>query len=141
MSAALILALCFTVALLVTTAYFLMGALPLLVLQHDTPLDSSFVRAFFNTYYLAAMFVASGAALSYGLAGRPSFALGAAALLLVAAGLRRRVMAIMDQLREQIQSSGAAAVRRFRRIHVTAMLVNLLQLVVVVWSLTTFSLK
>lgn len=41
----------FTVALLVTTAYFLLGSVPLLVLKHDTPLDSRFLRGCFNTYY------------------------------------------------------------------------------------------
>ena len=34
-------ALGFTVALLVTTAYFLMGGLPLLILKHDTPVLTS----------------------------------------------------------------------------------------------------
>ena len=42
MSAALIAALIFTVALLVTTAYFLMGSVPLLILKHDTVLDARF---------------------------------------------------------------------------------------------------
>jgi hypothetical protein len=50
MSAALIVALCCTVALLVVTAYFLMGSVPLLILKHDTPLDARFVRGFYNTY-------------------------------------------------------------------------------------------
>jgi hypothetical protein len=59
MPAAMYAALFFTVALLVTTAYFLMGSVPLLVLKHDTPLDASFVRGFFNTYYLAAMVTAN----------------------------------------------------------------------------------
>lgn len=39
-------ALLFTVALLVTTAYFLLGGLPLLVLDHDTSLDARFIRGF-----------------------------------------------------------------------------------------------
>ena len=51
MSAPLIAALFFTVALLVTTAYFILGSVPLLILKHDTPKDSRFVRGFFNTYY------------------------------------------------------------------------------------------
>ncbi len=55
-------ALFFTVALLVTTAYFLLGGLPLLVLQHDTPTDARFVRGFFNVYYRAALVTSAGAA-------------------------------------------------------------------------------
>lgn len=64
----------FTVALLVTTAYFLMGGLPLLVLQHDTPVDARFIRGFFNLYYRAVLVTAVGAAASYawlGWAGWP----------------------------------------------------------------------
>ena len=79
MPAALITALFFTVALLVTTAYFLLGSVPLLVLKHDTPLDARFVRGFFNTYYLGAMVTAGAAAVSYAVAGNPGFAAGAAA--------------------------------------------------------------
>jgi len=80
MSAALIAALVFSVILLVITAYFLMGSVPLLILKHDTPMDSRFVRGFFNTYYLAAMLTASATAVSYAVAGRLVFAVGAAAL-------------------------------------------------------------
>ena len=64
MSAALIAAIFFTVALLVTTAYFIMGSLPLLVLKHDTPMDARFVRGFFNIYYRAAFITAAGTAIS-----------------------------------------------------------------------------
>ena len=80
MSAALISALIFTVVLFVTTAYFLMGAIPLLILKHDTDLDSRFVRGFFNTNYLAAMVAGGATALSYAWAGNLIFSAGAAAL-------------------------------------------------------------
>ena len=40
----LILALISTVALLVCMGFFMMGSLPLLILKHDTPLDSHFIR-------------------------------------------------------------------------------------------------
>ncbi len=70
----------FTVALLVTTAYFLMGGLPLLILQHDTPVDARFIRGFFNLYYRAAFWTSLGACISYGLWGRYAFAVGAAVI-------------------------------------------------------------
>lgn len=139
MSLALIAALFFTVALLVTTTYFLLGSVPLLVLEHDTPMDSRFVRSFFNTYYLAAMGTASATALSYALAGRLAIASGAAALALLAAILRRKVIPTMDSLREEIQSSGTSAISAFRRIHTSAILINLAQLVVIVWTLIAVS--
>ena len=141
MSAALIAALFFTVALFVVTAYFLMGSVPLLILKHDTPLDSRFVRGFFNTYYLAATFTASATGLSYAFAGKAAFAAGAAALALLATVLRRKVIPRMDALRQKIDASAADAVAEFRRLHVTAIVVNLAQLVLIVWSLTTLTLQ
>lgn len=141
MSAALIAALFFTVALLVTTGYFLLGSVPLLVLKHDTPLDSRFVRGFFNTYYLGAMFTASATAVSYAFAGKLVLAAGAAALALLAAILCRKVIPKMDSLGARIQVGETNAIPGFRRIHVTAILLNLAQLVLIVWSLTTLSLR
>jgi hypothetical protein len=141
MSAALITALFFTVALLVATAYFLLGSVPLLILKHDTPMDSRFVRGFFNTYYLAAMFTASAAAVGYAFAGRLVFAACAAVLALLATILRWKVIPQMDSLRAQIQVSGTDAIPGFRRTHLFAILCNLTQLVLIVWSLTTFSLQ
>ena len=133
-------ALFFTVALLVTTAYFLLGGLPLLVLEHDTPLDARFVRGFFNVYYTAAMVTATGAALSYALWGRFAFAAGALALLGLAVLLRRHLLAVMAQLGERIQAADAAAIRGFRRVHGWALLANLGQLVLVVWAVLRLSL-
>jgi hypothetical protein len=141
MSLALIAALFFTVALLVTTAYFLLGSIPLLVLKHDTPLDSRFVRGFFNTYYLGAMFTAGGAAVTYAFAGRAAFSAGAAALALLATLLRRKVIPQMDSLQARIQAGGIEAIPGFRRTHVFAILVNVVQLALIVWSLIAFPLQ
>ncbi|MDB5896728.1 MAG: hypothetical protein JWP41_330 [Ramlibacter sp.] len=140
MPSPLIAALCFTVALLVTTGYFILGSIPLLILTHDTPLDSRFVRGFFNIYYVGAMITAAGTAVSYALAGKPVFGAGAAALALLAAMLRRKVIPQMDSLRSKIELGEADAIARFRRTHLVAILINLAQLVLIVWSLTTFSL-
>ncbi len=133
-------ALLFTVALLVTTAYFLLGGLPLLVLDHSTDLDARFVRAFFNLYYKAAFVAAVGAALSFGLWGRPAFALGAAGLAVAVTVLRRRFIPVMAQWGAQIGASAPQAIRRFRQLHVAALLMNLLQLALLVWALLQFSL-
>lgn len=140
MPAAMIAALFFTVALLVTTAYFLMGSVPLLILDHDTPVDARFIRGFFNTYYLAAMLTATATSVSYAFAGRPAFATGAAALAILTAILRAMVIGKMDHLRAQIQADGQVAIPGFRKTHLMAIVINLIQLVVVVWSLTTLSL-
>ena len=139
MSAAMFAALGFTVALLVTTAYFIMGSIPLLVLKHDTPLDARFVRGFFNIYYVAAVVTASGTSISYAFAGRPGLATGAAVLALLAAVLRKKVIPKMDALGEQIQSNYMDAIPGFRRTHITAILINIAQLAAIVWSLVALS--
>lgn len=140
MPAAMYAALFFTVALLVTTAYFLMGSVPLLILRHDTPRDSEFVRGFFNIYYKAAMFTAAATSISYGLAGRTEFATGAAALVVVAALLRATIIGKMDRSRAHILTDDTDAIPGFRRTHALAILINVLQLWAVVWSLTKLSL-
>jgi hypothetical protein len=141
MSAAMLVALFFTVALLVTTAYFILGSIPLLILKHDTPLDSRFVRGFFNTYYLVAIFTAAATAASYAVAGRLVVAAGAIGLAVLAATLRRSVIPKMDALRAEIQVSNMDAIPGFRRTHLIAILINLAQLVVIVWTLIAFSKK
>jgi len=141
MSAALIAALFFTVALLVTHAYFLLGSVPLLILKHDTPMDARFVRGFFNTYYLAAMYTASATAVSLTLSGRLALAAGAATLALLAAVLRRTIIPKMDSLRAQMPASETNTIPEFRRMHVAAILANLAQLVLIVWSLVATSLQ
>lgn len=135
MPAAMIAALFFTVALLVTTTYFILGSIPLLVLKHDTPLDARFVRAFFNLYYRAALITASATAVSYALAARPVLAAGAAGLALLAFVLRRKVIPKMDALGTEIQSRPMDAIPGFRKTHVTAIVINIVQLGVIVWSL------
>ena len=136
MSAPMLIALFFTVALLVTTVYFILGSIPLLVLKHDTPLDASFVRGFFNLYYVAAVVTASATSISYAFAGRPALAAGAAVLALLAVLLRKRVIPKMDALGTQIQSNDMDAIPGFRKTHITAIAINVVQLVAIVWSLT-----
>ncbi len=132
----MIAALAFTVALLVTTLYFILGSIPLLVLKHDTPLDARFVRGFFNIYYVAAIATAGATSISYALAGRPALAAGAAALALLAFVLRKMIIPKMDAMGAQIQSSDMHAVSRFRRTHLAAIGINVVQLAAIVWSLT-----
>jgi hypothetical protein len=133
-------ALFFTVALLVTTAYFLMGGLPLLTLQHDTPMDARFIRSFFEWYYRGAFITALGASISYAFCSRPAFALGTAAVAGLVVVLRAKLSAAMAQLDEQIQNGQALAIRRFRQVHSAALAMNLAQLIVLVWGVTQISL-
>lgn len=124
----------FTVVLLVTTAYFLLGGLPLLVLEHDVPLDAKFIRSFFNVYYRSAFWAALGACVSYALWGRFGLAAGAALLVAIAMLLRHHLLGAMQQLGAEIQAHTDGAIHRFRRVHAAALLVNVLQLVALVWG-------
>lgn len=139
MQAAVYAALFFTVALLVTTAYFLLGGLPLLILKHDVPLDARFIRGFFRVYYRAAFCTSLGASASFALWGRFAFAAGAAAIALLSVLLARHLIRAMQELGDSIETSGAQAVAGFRKVHAVALSLNLAQLVVVVWGVLQLS--
>jgi hypothetical protein len=132
-------ALFFTVALLVTTTYFLLGGLPLLVLKHDAPLDARFIRSFFNVYYRAAFWISLGACISYVVWGRYSYAIGAALFAGITMLLRMLLLQAMERLGEKIEASEAAAVKNFQRVHSAALAINFLQIVVVVWGIVQLS--
>ena len=138
-STAVFLALFFTVVLLVTTGYFLMGGLPLLILKHDVPLDARFIRSFFHVYYRAAFWASLGAGAGYGLWGRPAFAFGALANAAAVTLLRRHMLRAMEHLGAQIAAQDARAIAEFRRLHASALLVNLLQVVLIVWAILQLS--
>ncbi|WP_374413699.1 hypothetical protein [Hydrogenophaga sp.] len=125
-----------TVALLVVTAYFLLGSIPLLTLRHDTTLDARFIRSFYVTYYRFALVTATGATISYAMASRPVFAVGAAAIVVVTLLLRRHYLPKMDALGVQMGDDATAAIPAFRRIHQRAILINLAQLLGILGSLT-----
>lgn len=129
----------FTVVILVTTAYFIMGGIPLLILAHDTPMDGRFVRRFFEIYYSAALVGALGATASYAFWGRPLFASGAAVMVLAVLGMRRVILSAMARLTASIQAHDPGAIVKFRQVHAAALLVNLLQLVLIVWGVLHIS--
>jgi len=129
----------FTVVLLVTNAYFLLGGLPLLVLKHDVPLDASFIRGFFNVYYRVAFWTAILASASYALWGRFAFSLGAISIAFIAVFLQRRLLPMMQELGRHIETANAGAIRRFRSLHAVALLIIVVQLAVLVWGLIQLS--
>ena len=131
-------ALFFTVALLMVTAYFFLGSVPLLILKHDNTLDGKFIRSFYNTYYRMAFVIATGATLSYAFSGRIGFALGAALIAILAVVLRGAFLPEMASLESRIQADDAHAISVFRKIHKKAILINLGQLVAIVGSLGAF---
>ena len=143
MPVAFVAAMVLTVALMVTSGYFLMGSVPLLTLKHDTPLDGRFIRGFYDTYCLFAICTATPAAFSYALLGRTFFALGAAALAAVSVALRLSVLPRMDKLRARIAAHDgeADAILQFRRLHLGAIAINMVQLALIIWSLIALSVQ
>jgi hypothetical protein len=141
MSVAIYPSLFFTVVLMVTTMYFLLGGLPLLILEHDTPTDGRFVRRFFDIYYKAALFGAAGGCLSYALWGRAWFALGGAVIVGLVLLLRSRILPAMEQLNTRIHAhADAQAIRSFRKLHSAALLANVAQMVLLVWGVLHITL-
>jgi hypothetical protein len=128
-------ALIFTVLLLMVTAYFFLGSVPLLVLKHDDPIDAKFVKSFYNTYYQIAFVVALGATVSYALSARPVLAFGAAVVMALAWALRGRIISQMDRLGDQIQAKDVVSIPEFRKIHKTAIWINFTQLIGIIGSL------
>jgi hypothetical protein len=128
-------ALFFTVVLLAVTAYFLLGSVPLLVLKHDNPVDASFIRSFYITYYRAALVAAVGTVVCYALAGRTTLALGAAGIAALTLLLRARFIPMMAHLAPQIQANEALAIPAFRQLHKSAILINTGQLLAILGSL------
>jgi hypothetical protein len=136
----LIVALISTVALLVWMGFFMMGSLPLLILKHDTPLDSRFIRGLFNVYYLAVMATAGVGALSYALAGRPLIALALGCVAGLGFAGRYWFVAGMDRVRSTMTADDGPAIRQFRRLHIAGMLLNVVLLAAFCFGLTRVSL-
>ena len=136
----LIVALISTVVLLVWMGFFMMGSLPLLVLKHDTPLDSRFIRGLFNVYYMAILSVGTVGALSAALGGRSLIALALGAVAGIGFGGRYWFLGRMDAVRSTMTAEDGPAIRRFRRLHIAGMLANFLMLVGFVFGMTRVAL-
>ena len=124
----LILALISAVVLLVWMGFFMMGSLPLLVLKHDTPVDSRFIRGLFNLYYMAIMATGIVGAASAAIAGRAAAALGLGVVAAIGFAGRHWFVARMDLVRSTMTADDSLAIRKFRRLHIVGMLLNVLLL-------------
>ena len=136
----LIVALISTVLLLVWMGFFMMGSLPLLILKHDTPLDSRFIRGLFNVYYTAILAVGTVGALSSALGGRFLIALALAVVAGIGFAGRYWFVLRMDAVRSIMTPDDAPAIRRFRRLHIAGMLANVAMLVTFIFGMTRVTL-
>ena len=133
-------ALASTVALFCWMGFFMMGSLPLLVLKHDTPLDSRFIRGLFDIYYLAVMITAGFGVVSYALAGRLVIAVAMAGMASTGFAGRYWLVSRMDAVRSTMTADDSSAIRRFRRLHITGMLLNVVLLAGYCFGMTQVSL-
>jgi hypothetical protein len=127
-----------TIPLLMCMGYFFMGSLPLLVLKHDTPMDSRFIRGFFNTYYIGVVCTATVPTITYAIVGQIAFSAAMAVILALALFLRKVLLAHMDGLRIRIEGADSTAITDFRHAHMAGMAVNFVQLAVLVWGMFHF---
>ena len=116
------------VILLVWMGFFMFDSLPLMILKHDTPLDSRFIRGLFDVYYKAVMVTASVGTLASAAAGRVIIAMGMAGIVLIALASRRGILSRMDRLRDAMTATDAVRIRQFRLLHVWGMVLNVVQL-------------
>ena len=136
----LIVALISTVVLLVWMGFFMMGSLPLLILKHDTPVDSRFIRGLFNVYYMAIMAVGAVGALSSAIGGRLLIALALSCVAGIGFAGRHWFIARMDIVRSTMTAEDASAIRQFRRLHIAGMLANVVLLATFCFGMTRVTL-
>jgi hypothetical protein len=117
------------VALLVWMGYFMLGCLPLLILKHDTPVDSRFIRGFFNVYYVVLVGISSVGVLGFALADRRFMALVMACIALIGFTARRVIVSRMDRLRTTMSATDIRSIALFRRLHIAGIALNVFQLV------------
>ena len=124
------------VVLLFPMFVFTLASPPLLVLKHDTPLDGRFVRNLFNLYYIVVITIATVDAVGFAIKGQVAMVLALVALIAFVFGIRRWIISKMDKLREAIARGEATAVPEFKRMHIAAIILNVLQLGTVAAGMT-----
>lgn len=132
------LALLFTVILLAVTTYFLLGSIPLLTLKHDNPMDSRFIRSFYITYFRLALIAALAAAISFAFSGKPGLSMGAGGIALLTWLMRKHLITRMDHFGAKIRADELVAIPAFRKMHKSAILINVTQLLAILSSLSSF---
>ena len=128
------------VGLLIWMGYFVIGGSPLLILKHDTPVDARFIRGFFDVHYRVLMSISAVGALSFTLADRRFLAAAMACVTLIGFAARLVIVSRMDRIRSALTATDARAIKKFRRLHVAGIMLDVFYLVGFVWVLTLASL-
>ena len=84
--------------------------------------------------------LATAASIGYALTGQPVLSMGMGCVALLAMAVRRWMLARMDVLRTTMHDGDTDAIRRFRKLHVAGIALNLTQLASVAWAMTQIRL-
>ena len=134
------LALVSTVLLLMALGFSVLGTTPLLILKHRVAMDSRVIRQVFHYCYRLVAVLATAASIGYALTGQPALSMGMGCVALLAMAVRRWMLARMDVLRTTMHDGDTDAIRRFRKLHVAGIALNLTQLASVAWAMTQIRL-
>jgi len=129
-----------TVLLLMSLGFFVLGSTPLLVLKHDVPMDSRVIRQVFHYCYRVVAVMATAATVAFALAGRPVWSASLGCIAVLALTLHHVMLTRMDALRTTMHDGDRAAITRFRKLHMTAIAINLTQLAALIWAMTKIAL-
>lgn len=125
-----------TVFTLMAMGVSVLSSTPLLILKHDVPMDSRVIRQVFHYSYRLVTIMAAASSLAFALAGRAWLSFAMAGIAITALTLHRVLLGRMDSLRTTMHDGDTAAISRFRKLHVTGVVLNLTQLVLLVWGIT-----
>lgn len=128
------LALYAAVILLLPMACFFLSSPAFLLVGLDVPEVTQLLRGMFNGYFLVMGIAGAIAAVVFAAAGRPIFAVGAAAVATFAIAARRSFLQRIDVELRARDAGTSTAVRQLRALHLKGMLVNAAQLAAVVAS-------
>jgi len=119
------------VILLVWMGFFALSSLPLLVLNHDTPLDARFIRRWFEVYYKVLIVASAIGILGQAVAARIVPTLAMMVVCALAFFSKRHILSGMDRLRETMTPTDVEGIRRFRQLHIAGMASNVVQLIII----------
>jgi len=125
-----------TVLLLMSLGFSVLGSTPLLILKHDVAMDSRVIRQVFHYCYRIVTVVAVVGSAAYAFAGRPVLSVAIAGVAVVAIAMHHWLLTRMDSLRTTMHDGDAAALARFRKLHVAGIAVNATQLVAMGFATT-----
>ena len=134
------LALVSTVLLLMSLGFFVLGTTPLLILKHDSAMDSRVIRQVFHYCYRMVAVMAAAASIGYALAGHPVLSLSLGGMAVLAVAMHHWMLPRMDDLRTTMHDGDHNAIRQFRKLHVAGIALNLTQLAAIGLTMTQVKL-